>query len=574
MLSGVAWSMASACAFACVWYLVVPPPGHLLAPILGAAAVVAVAVGSIRRVPFALRTVLVLVGVYLPCAYALAIGSYPPNAIMGFGMVVVAATLLLGRTAGLIAVTVTSASVLAVGLLHPAHVIERHPDWPAMIDSANMANTPRVTVIFALIATTMVVGISYLASRSERLLMETARSLAQARHDQLEKERIARDLELNEAAFHRARELEILGRLAGTMAHDFNNSLLVIWSSLEELKFLGPLPAAMEPAIASMRAAAEQAAATTRQLRAFGPTVPTRPTNLALGPTIDKTKIMLGRLLPPSITLVAEVEKDAIVAADEGEVLRVLTNLALNARDAMRDGGTLTLRLRGPRSSEPQASKDGLPFVVVEVEDTGAGMADSVKERLFEPYFTTKQGSGTGLGLASVRDIVEARGGSVAVASALGRGTTISLYWPTAKSASGEASESGSHPRGPLVVLVVDDDPAVRAAITRGLTRSGITVLEAADGASALLSARRHAGRIDVLCTDCVMPGLPAVQFIERFREIHASRVIVCSGYAPADTGLSSQHFDDFLQKPFASETLVARLYALLAERPAAAASG
>jgi two-component system OmpR family response regulator len=115
------------------------------------------------------------------------------------------------------------------------------------------------------------------------------------------------------------------------------------------------------------------------------------------------------------------------------------------------------------------------------------------------------------------------------------------------------------------VVLVVDDDTEVREAISRGLTRVGMTVLQASDGASALLTARRHNGRIDVLCTDCVMPGVPVLQLIKSFREIHPGRVIVCSGYAPAETGLSPQVFDDFLPKPFTPETLATRVAALLA---------
>jgi two-component system cell cycle sensor histidine kinase/response regulator CckA len=190
--------------------------------------------------------------------------------------------------------------------------------------------------------------VSYLLTRSEQLAVEKARSLARLEQEQGEKERIARDLELRDAAFRKAQELELLGRLAGSMAHDFNNSLLVIWSALDELKYLGPLPTAIEPALAAVRAAAEQAAATTKQLRAFGPTALQKSADLALGPVIAKTKTMLARLLPQNLELVVDVDLPVTISADEGEVLRVITNLALNARDAMRDGGKLTLRLRRP----------------------------------------------------------------------------------------------------------------------------------------------------------------------------------------------------------------------------------
>jgi len=193
-------------------------------------------------------------------------------------------------------------------------------------------------------------------------------------------------------------------------------------------------------------------------------------------------------------------------------------------------------------------------------------MSEDVKARLFEPFFTTKAGSGTGLGLASVRDIVEREGGRVAVASELGRGTTISLFWPTLEPVPVKAiSREPVRVADGIVVLLVEDEPAVRMAISRGLARAGMTVLEAEDGAAGLSEARRHTTRIDVLCTDCVMHGTPVRQLINGFREIHHGRVIVCSGYAPDDTGLSPDLFDDFLSKPFTGEELAALIQKLVA---------
>jgi len=202
---------------------------------------------------------------------------------------------------------------------------------------------------------------------------------------------------------------------------------------------------------------------------------------------------------------------------------------------------------------------------VVEVEDSGSGMSEAVRGRIFEPFFTTKQASGTGLGLASVRDIVVAHGGRVEVASEPGVGTTISLLWPTVERVVERARKaSPRRPSEPVVVLLVDDDDAVRLALRRSLTRAGMTVLDAADGASALTLARRHQAPIHLLCTDCVMPGPPLRQLIASFRELHHGRVLVCSGYAPAETGLTPEVFDDFLPKPFSAETLAARVYAVL----------
>jgi CheY-like chemotaxis protein len=273
---------------------------------------------------------------------------------------------------------------------------------------------------------------------------------------------------------------------------------------------------------------------------------------------------MLGRVLPQNLELRAEVERDATITADEGEVLRVITNLALNARDAMRDGGKLTLRLRAPRDGEPTTAKDGSAYAVLEVADTGTGMSDEVKARMFEPYFTTKQASGTGLGLASVRELLERAGGEVRVDSELGRGTSISLFWPLAPPQAQPAGITpGAASTRPLVVLLVDDEAAVRNAIGKGLLRAGMTVLEAADGASALVLARRHHEKIDVLCTDCVMAGVPVAQLIERFRDLHQGKVVVCSAYAPAESRLSPEMFDDFVSKPFHADELTARIRAL-----------
>jgi signal transduction histidine kinase len=563
MLRGIAWSAVSASSFVAVWYMTVDPRvPQLVAPLLGMTAMSG-AVALVRRLPFRLRVVLLLTSLFTIAAYALLLSGFAPNPATAMALVTVAATLLLGRGAGLTTAALGGALLVGVSLLHRTGLVTRVPNWSEMLDSTDLTNTFRIILIFVLLSSTMVVGVSYILSRSDSLLTEKSRSLAQLEQEQAEKERIARDLELREATFRKAQELEILGRLAGSMAHDFNNSLLVIWASLEELKFLGPLPAHIEPALAAMRTAADQAAATTKQLRAFGPTALQKSTPLALGPVIEKTKAMLSRILPQNLELRAELERPAVVTADEGEVLRVITNLALNARDAMRDGGTLTLRLRAPREGEPRTARDGATYAVLDVEDTGSGMSDDVKARLFEPYFTTKQASGTGLGLASVRDALERAGGEVRVESTLGHGTTISLFWPAAPGETQPVAAPDTASTRALVVLVVDDETAVRTAIARGLTRAGMTVLEASDGASALVLARRHHGKIDVLCTDCVMYGVPVAQLIERFRELHGGKVVVCSGYAPAETNLSPEMFDDFLAKPFGSDDLAARIRGL-----------
>ena len=502
--------------------------------------------------------------------------GFSPNPFLALGLICFLGTLLFGRRAGLALVAGCTITVIAIGYLHATHLIERAENWTQLLDDTLAANILRVVLAFGLVTAVLVTAVSYVLTRSEELAVEKAQSLETLRREQAERERIGRDLELREAAFQKGRELELLGRLAGSMAHDFNNALLVIWAALDEIALLPALPEGISVSLADLRAAADQASATTKQLGAFGPMAPRRPSQLELTPLIEKAKAMFMRVLPQNIRLETDLRLDAIVLADEGEVMRVLMNLALNARDAMRDGGKIVLRVRPPTPEErllplPEAAAPtpDLPapvgVAVVEVEDTGSGMSEAVRSRIFEPFFTTKQASGTGLGLASVRDIVVAHGGRIEVASEPGVGTTISLLWPTVERVFERARKSSpARSSEPVVVLLVDDDDAVRLALRRSLTRAGMTVLDAADGASALTLARRHQAPIHLLCTDCVMPGPPLRQLIASFRELHHGRVLVCSGYAPAETGLTPEVFDDFLPKPFSGETLAARVYAVL----------
>jgi signal transduction histidine kinase/CheY-like chemotaxis protein len=563
-LRGIAWSLALVCALTGLWYVVFPNPVPHLAWVLALAGALLVVVAQAPTIPFWLRSSAVLAAIYVPCLYALTVGGFAPNPLLGLGAIVVIATLLLGRSTGLAVLALSLFSIVGVSIGHRSGALTRAEGWVQNLDSASVPVALRVALIFGLLTITLVVAVSYLLNRAEELLVAKASALEILRSEQAEKERIMRDLELRELALQKARELELLGRLAGTMAHDFNNALLVVWIALDEIAQLPGVPASAAEPLGAIRAASDQAAASTRQLRAFGPMGPRRDAEVQLAPLIEKATGMFARVLPQNIRLRADFARDAVIVADEGEVLRVLMNLALNARDAMREGGDLTLRVRAPAEAEkpPGAATD---FVVIDVSDTGSGMSDEVKGRMFEPFFTTKDASGTGLGLASVRDIAEAHGGRVSVTSEVDRGTTISIAWPAVVQPSMHAETPTPAPKvRPAVVLLVDDDAAVRLALTRGLTRLGMTVLEAPDGAAAMLAARRHQGVIDVLCTDCVMAGLPVRQLIASFRELHQGRVIVCSGYAPSETGLSADLFDDFLPKPFSIEQLSKRITALL----------
>ena len=577
-LSGVALVTAPCFAAVALWYFFVENPVPEIFAVLMSGAVVLLAVTLLRSLPFTLRVSLTLGTFYLAAGVANLRLGYGPNPSLVLGTVCFLGTLLLGWRSGIAIAIACTLTLAAIGYAHATHLVQRAPGWERVLDGAIPANIVRVVLTFALLTTVLVTATWYVLSRSEELALAKERSLEDLRREQAERERISRDLELREAAFHKARELELLGRLAGSMAHDFNNALLVIWAALDELALLSSLPEAAQVSLSDLRSAADQAFATTKQLRAFGPMAPRRESEVALTPLLDKTKTMFSRILPQNIALETELELDAFILADEGEVLRVLMNLALNGRDAMRDGGKLIIRVRRPTERElvpaPSANGPGPDaaspqrWVVIEVEDNGSGMTEEVKNRIFEPFFTTKQAAGAGLGLASVRDLLRSHGGRVEVKSEVGSGTTISLLWPAIERPGEHRIEpTAAHDDRPLVVLLVDDDASVRLALRRNLMRAGITVLDAGDGAQALTIARRHQAPIHLLCTDCVMPGPSARQLIAQFRELHGGRVLVCSGYAPAETGLTPEIFDDFLAKPFSGETLVARVRALVAAR-------
>ena len=548
VLQGLIW--ASFAAFLSVggWTIARGLYGLEAAKFFGAITVVTLAMAfSKRRLSYRARVAALLSSVGVASIYTLARGGYAPNAFVAFGFIIVAATLLLGVRGGVGATVFFTLSLIVVPTLQRAGVIQRAEGWAVLLDSADLDNIGRVVTNFAVLSSSSVLAVSYLLRRGERLLQERTRSLERLASEQADKERIRADLELREAAFRKASELEILGRLSGSMAHDFNNALLVIFAAIDQFSRAELTPELTE-AVEAVRGAATQAVSATRQLRAFGPQIAGAPTHVVLGPALRRLVLLLARVLPSNIELALEVDERLCVWADEGALQRMLTNLVLNARDAMRQGGKVVIRVE-------RATSAGVACARIEVRDNGAGMTEEVRRHLFEPFFTTKEGAGTGLGLASVRALVEAAGGNVSIESEQGVGSAVSAYWPLAEAAPAAAprpSEALAFDGKGTNVLLVDDDAQVRALLARGLKRLGFTVLEAADGHEGLLVARRHREALHVLCTDCIMPGLPLRELIAGYRLAHPEgRVLVCSGYALDESGIEPGATDAFMSKPF-----------------------
>ena len=383
-----------------------------------------------------------------------------------------------------------------------------------------------------------------------------------------------------EAQLRQAQKLESMGRLAGGVAHDFNNQLTVILGSAEALlaDVQRGRPARPDDVRAILQAG-DHGRALTRQLLAFARQQAVKPVDLELSRVVRTAGKVLRRLLGEDILLRADfAAAPCPVHGDAGQIEQLVFNLALNARDAMPSGGELvvTTRAPGPCPEAPVGAQGR--FVQLVVCDAGCGMTADVQAHLFEPFFTTKDpGKGTGLGLATVYGIVEQMGGHLHVDSEPGRGTTVTVCLPEGEDAPAASTDGVPRPPqgGAETILVVEDDPMIRRVVERLLAAVGYRVLVAEDGRSAIELAAAEPGSIDLLLSDVVMPGMSGHELAaELVASRPAMRVLHMSGYgervgagAPSLSGVSC-----LLAKPFSSGELLGRVRDLLdAGRRAAA---
>lgn len=364
-----------------------------------------------------------------------------------------------------------------------------------------------------------------------------------------------------EERLRRAHKMEAIGRLAGGIAHDFNNLLTIINGYSDLLLGAAAAESPSRDMVREIRRAGERAAVLTRQLLAFSQKQILRPAILDLSLILADLEKMLSRLIGEDIELILNVQDDAPlrVRADPAQLEQVILNLVMNARDAMPTGGRLTLEartvsldanaVRGKSDAQPG------PYVVLEISDTGQGMDEETRRHVFEPFFTTKAvGKGTGMGLATVHGVVLQSQGFVEVNSAPGRGTTFSIYLPKIEEPQTKSlSEEQRSPRGNETVLLAEDETQVRALARIVLESNGYTVIEARDGIEALEIAKRHAGSIDLLLTDVVMPKMNGPQLAAEMSAVRPGlRVMYFSGYTgDAIIRNGGPGGTVFLQKPF-----------------------
>jgi two-component system, cell cycle sensor histidine kinase and response regulator CckA len=391
--------------------------------------------------------------------------------------------------------------------------------------------------------------------------------------DRLHAESALRDAE---SQLRQSQRLEAIGQLTGGIAHDFNNVLTAIGSYSDFLYDSLEPGDARRLDIQEIRKAAERAAGLTKQLLAFSRSQILQPRVLNINTALSELELLLARLLTADVKLIFSLDPEAgNVRADPGQLAQVVMNLAVNARDAMPDGGQLTISSRNEHVPEPAddavdaiAVKPG-EYVVIEVADTGIGMDSDTQQRIFEPFFTTKgPGKGTGLGLSTVYGIVQQSGGYVFCDSEPGRGTTFTIRLPRVHqpvdpdTVKPERAVAG---RRSEVVLIVEDEESVRRAARRILVKKGYTVLEASDGNDAveLLNAQ---SKVDLLLTDLVMPGMGGRELVRVLRDQGRSiPTLYMSGYTK-DAIMREELDPDImvLEKPFSHDELAAKVREVL----------
>jgi two-component system cell cycle sensor histidine kinase/response regulator CckA len=381
-----------------------------------------------------------------------------------------------------------------------------------------------------------------------------------------------------EAQFRQAQKLESIGRLAGGVAHEFNNLLTVINGYSDFLLKRLSAPDPLRSYAAEIRDAGRHAASLTKQLLAFSRKQVIEPKALDVNTTIRDAVPMLQRLIGEDIRLTMHL--DGLlgqVMADSDQIGQVIMNLAVNARDAMPDGGSLDIETTNVELDEGGVAafvSDATPgrYILMTVADTGHGMNETTRQQIFEPFFTTKEVSkGTGLGLSTVYGIVKQSGGWITVQSEVGAGTSLRIYFPRIDACPLPEQKGTSAPtdKGSETILLVEDQKAVRSFTKAALSEYGYHVIEAADGEEAIAVARHYSGQIHLLLTDVVLPGMNGKTVSERLKVLRRDlKVLFVSGYTSdvigqrgvLDRGLA------FLHKPFSSDELAAKVREVLGE--------
>jgi PAS domain S-box-containing protein len=394
------------------------------------------------------------------------------------------------------------------------------------------------------------------------------------------------EVRLLEEQLRQSQKMEAVGLLAGGIAHDFNNLLTVILGYTGLILDTDDLPAHRKEQVRTVESAGMRAAGLVQQLLAFSRRQVLHPERVDLNAVLRETERMLGRIIGEDVALEFRPDPDLpAVLADPGQVVQMVMNLAVNARDAMPGGGTLTLATRSEVLPSARALAAGPleagRYAVLEVADTGFGMDEATKSRIFEPFFTTKApGKGTGLGLATVYGIVRQSGGGIDVETSPGSGTRFRVLLPALEGGAvgpAPAAEAAAAAGGAETILLVEDETAVRAFVREVLESAGYRVLEVADALQAPEAARRHEGPIHLVLSDVVMPGATGPEVVSAVRAVRPGvAAILASGYAQHEalTRALEDATCGFLSKPFTMPRLLGEVRRVLDAPPGPAPPG
>jgi signal transduction histidine kinase len=379
------------------------------------------------------------------------------------------------------------------------------------------------------------------------------------------------DLKLAQEQLRQSQKMEALGQLTGGIAHDFNNLLTVVVGGLDIISKRAS-DSKLKRYAENALAASERGARLTAQLLAFSRVQRLEVQPTCVGPVVENMRPLLRNVLGPGITKKFALEDVLMpVMADPTQLEVAILNLAINARDAMPDGGVLSFATRKVEVSGDPELEDG-DYIELVISDTGTGMPPEVVERAFEPFFTTKEvGKGTGLGLSMVYGMARQSGGTARIESRFGEGTAVKLYFRRAESdavsdATGQAGAQlpSSGPQPAASILVIDDDPDVRGFIADALDEQGYRVREAADGREGLAQFQR--GNADLVIIDFVMPGLSGAEVARKIRAKRRDQAILfVSGYSETDAVKRTAPDAPLLAKPFRAEALLKAVRGALA---------
>ena len=528
------------------------------------------------KVAFRTAAISLLVVLLLSALMVASRGGFTVGSLSVSVLLIMLAALFFGRLGAATALVTVVLVMAGTGVLVVQGYIPAMPRelWDPAIGGVWMRQTLLMAMLGLVVAATELYVVERLAHQ-----VEVHQNLAARERDQrLALERAERERAQAERALEQSRRIEALARMAGGVAHDFNNALTVIVGGAEMARLHSSSPADVEQCLDEVLRAANGAAELSRRLMLLGRQHISKPRPTSIAGLIDRLKTPIRRILPDDVQIVLNApDHDAIALVNDAELERALLNLALNARDAMPRGGRLTIAWRCVDASGAPDLADGR-YISISVTDTGQGMDRETLDRIFDPFFTTRSDKGgTGLGLATVYAFTKESRGTVSATSTPGNGTTITLNLPEAVAVHSTAESLTTEPEEPATlaaargerVLVVEDRPDVRASMARVLSHHGFMVSETHDGDSALrlLSRRKD---FALMCIDGVMPGLETATVIERAKQLAPLMpVLVCSGHVQEDLlrrGIATGRYA-FLAKPFSAQQLLTCVTQLLRSR-------